>query len=248
MLVVLISPHWINLSIVSDIYSKKSILSLTFFKIVISIVYIIVKKFLKIILIGFDIYGRMILVVSDTTLITIGFQIMTSQELYNAIASIKGVTFASVVTLTDPDMNKTNNPFYGKVKKYSRASILIGNWSYENSVKKQATREGLDADDIEIQPRKWGNRIQGTSIVEHKGNFYLEAKIEKYIDVHYVDENGVTIDKELLKPFLRKHNDSGTQVDIEKKIQLRDIKFESIVEMKFNGTTIEPEVKKEVVI
>ena len=164
---------------------------------------------------------------------------MNNEKLYTAISGIKGVTFASIVTESIPDMRKTDNPFFGKVKKTSRFVAIIGNWSYENSVKNQFEREGLDVQDIEIKPRKWGSRIRGTSIVEHKGSYYLEAKIEKYLESHYFDDNGNTIDKQLLTPYLKTRSDeSSTQSDLEKKVILRDIKFESIKEITFNHETI----------
>lgn len=164
---------------------------------------------------------------------------MNMTQLYTKICGIKGVTFASIVTETVPDMRKTDNPYFGKVKKHTRLSAIIGNWSYENSVKNQFAREGLDTTEVEIKPRKWGERIKGTSIVEHKGSYYLEAKIEKYLESYYTDEQGNRIDKELILPYLKiRDSESSTQESLEKKVILRDLKFESIREITFNHETI----------
>ena len=53
-------------------------------------------------------------------------------------------------------MNKTNNPYFGKVRKQTKTSALI-NFDYESSVNRSLQKEGKDAD-FEAKGRTWGSR------------------------------------------------------------------------------------------
>ena len=50
-------------------------------------------------------------------------------------------TFATLVLETTPKMRKTNNPFYGRVKKVQVVNVRL-NTNYENAVNNQRQREG----------------------------------------------------------------------------------------------------------
>ena len=86
---------------------------------------------------------------------------------------------------------------------------------------------------MEVQERRWGQRIPKTTMVEHNGSFYLEAKIVNVKETAYFN-NGVEIDAEELKPFLYVRKQSKTQ-GVEKPVVLRDFKMSSIRELKLNG-------------
>jgi hypothetical protein len=157
-------------------------------------------------------------------------KIITRGELTAILAAVKGVTFSTIVTRTEPKLLKTNNPFTG-IKKVSRVNVTIG-FNYQNSVNNQRQREGSDTD-FESLPRKWGERIKGTPLVSHNGNMYLEAKVEKTLDHMYINTHGQNIPDDLIAPFLPKHGE--TRQELDKEVILRDYKIDSIIGIKING-------------
>lgn len=98
--------------------------------------------------------------------------------------TVNGCTFASFDALTEPDMNKTidgdrskPNPHFGKVRKVlnSQLGMLFSNKNesaYAAMVNRRKEQKGQAADFV-VQPRKWGQRIPNTSVVEHNGGYYL---------------------------------------------------------------------------
>lgn len=160
-------------------------------------------------------------------------------EFRNVIESIRGVSFASIQSVTRLDMRKTGNPFAGRVLKVSKFLAIVGNWSYKNSLINQANREEIETE-FEIKPRKWGHRLSDSGIVLHNGKLYLECKIEKSLSSRIVFDNGQYIpqsDIEIIRSFIPIRKESSTQDAIEKKIILRDYAFDSIRKIKLNGIT-----------
>jgi hypothetical protein len=157
-------------------------------------------------------------------------KILTRDELTAILSAVKGATFSTITTRTEPKLLKTNNPFIG-IRKVSRVNVTIG-FNYQNSVNNQREREGSEAD-FESLPRKWGQRIKGTPLVSHNGNMYLEAKVEKSLDHMYINAQGQNVPDDLIAPFLPKHGE--TRQDLEKEIILRDYKIDSIIAIKMNG-------------
>lgn len=164
---------------------------------------------------------------------------ITKNELAAKIIGMRGVSFARAKTVTEPDMNKTGNPFHGLVEKVSDVRGIVGNWNYARSVQNQLDRESIDVEFVPHE-RKWGNRIEGTGIVEHKGKMYVEMKVEgtgSEPEYRWKNSGILLTESELseLKKFLRKSAAPATQESIEKKIVLRDYKLDSIVEFNFQN-------------
>ncbi len=161
---------------------------------------------------------------------------MTRRQLIDALRKQKGATPVTVKTRTVPKMRKTGNPFWDKVVKVSRVNGFA-NWVYANSVNRQRGRENKVADFVP-EPRQWGTRIAHTPLVEHKGNFYLELKVEKSYEHEYlwIKNNEPLDDYELteLEKFLQKSSKSRTQ-QTDKEIILRDYRMDSIVGITMNG-------------
>ncbi len=159
---------------------------------------------------------------------------LSLQAMENLFLTFHGTSFAGLQTLTDARAKKTDNPFPEKiVLKESQLLVNVG-FHYSNSLVNQAKRENVSTE-FDVQPRKWGERIKGTSLVEHKGNYYLEAKVEKVFQTRYMDIDGNELDKQDVLPFLPKKRESATQDRLEKKIYLRDFKLASIRKFAFDG-------------
>jgi len=163
-------------------------------------------------------------------------QAMTEVQLAAMLTANKGASIVTIVTMTDPTMRKTGNPFVGNVKKVSRVNGMIG-WSYENAVNNQLAREDKTAEFV-AKPRKWGTRLNGTPLVEHKGNFYLEMKVERSLGYRYEDLQGNPLDDATMAqvkafmPIKAKPQTQGT----DKEIILRDYRLSSILSITYKGT------------
>lgn len=160
---------------------------------------------------------------------------ITTTQLEAKLAAVKGNTFANITTVTDARLRKTGNPF-GTVYKRSNLNVSLG-WHYKNAVQRQQAREGQPVD-FTPQPRKWGQRREGTPLVDHKGKVYAEAKPEKVFGTEYfhvVDGEEIPLTKEDVTPFLPQRKKPATQDSIEKEIFCRDYALASIKHIAMEG-------------
>lgn len=106
---------------------------------------------------------------------------MHRQDLDHLIASIRGATFASLDTVTEPTIRGGHsNPFVGRVAKHTLGGsvILFTNQrsnGYENMVRRRLEQEGIEPDSFVLGERPWGIRIPDTPYVTHNGKMYLEC-------------------------------------------------------------------------
>ena len=173
---------------------------------------------------------------TTTTTKTIQVPALTRQQLADKLKNLKGATFVTLVTRTVPKMRLAGNPFRDRVFKISRVNGTI-NFVYGNSVNRQREREGK-VSDFQPEPRKWGTRIAGTPLVEHKDNFYLEMKVEKALGHSFLWSNSNTMsadDEAHLVSYLFESYQPKTQ-QTDKAIILRDYALNSIVSITIDGT------------
>lgn len=165
-------------------------------------------------------------------------QVISQLDLLGILQDFAGYSFAGLQTLTDARAKKTDNPFKDKIiLKQSQLLVNVG-FHYSNSLVNQAKRENVSTD-FDVKPRKWGERIKGTSLVhyinrEGEENYYLEAKVEKVYSTRYTDVDGNELDKQDVLPFLPKKRESATQDRLEKKVYLRDFMLSSIQKFAFD--------------
>ena len=170
---------------------------------------------------------------------------VTLPEFRNRLESVVGAKMVSIVALTDVKLTGgKGNSLQGRVTKRSYVSGVI-NWSYENSVNRQRVREseGEAVDYFIPEPRAWGQRLHDTvknrmlPTVEHKGEFYLELKVERSIrHQYYLD--GKPVDASVIEPHLPKKSESSRQ-ELDKPVILRDYKLRSIENLTVDGTVFQ---------
>jgi hypothetical protein len=169
---------------------------------------------------------------------------LTESELVSIIQrTVKGTTVVSIDAVTEPKMNKTGNPYYGKVEKHCRMDGMIG-FDYENSVNNQAKREGL-APDREAKPRQWGVLTADRLFVVHNGAYYLQMKCQSASDPIYKNRTtGEEIPVISLDRFLPARSSSSTQEGLEKEIVVRDVKLCNVKKIRMFGVEYEivPEI------
>ena len=153
-------------------------------------------------------------------------------DLLQRLAEMQGNAISQIKMKTNARAKKTNNP-HGLIEKISNVLVEIG-FSYKNAVAEQAKKEGVEP--RPLQERRWGQRIAGTPLVEHKGKHYLERKVESVLSTPIFLADGVEIDKSEIEEFLPKRKESSTQDNLKEKIILRDVSLTSILEIVLGGT------------
>lgn len=170
------------------------------------------------------------------------------ETLLDMLLKVKGTTFASIKTRTLVRMSKkaiASCPF-GQIAKESTVSVTLG-FHYAKSVNRQRDREGLEADFV-AEPRAWGERISGTPIVKHNGEFYLECKVERSIGHQYYDETGNPLSDDDVDAYLPDRG--ASRQGVEREIVIRDYKLDSIRSITLNGTVyaVRSEVREAVAV
>jgi hypothetical protein len=162
-------------------------------------------------------------------------QLSTAQ---NAFAKLAGGTFVGMDTLTEVKLKGgKKNPMQGRVtKRMTGAQVMCfsnqNGSAYEAMVRRRLEQEGKDAGSFELSPRAWGERIQGTPFVEHKGNHYLEVIFLRAGAVEFLLDG---------KPIAREdvegldEGTAGEQGGLENKVVIRTFGLDGITALRANG-------------
>lgn len=164
-------------------------------------------------------------------------------------AGLTGARIFGVSLRTIPEMNKTNNPFFGKAEKLTDLTCIVGA-DYTSVMNRERDRLGI-VERFDPKPRQWGKHIGDTPLIEHNGSLYIEI-IGIRAKSRYVDLNGNAIDKDKIDPYLRKQkpreiviNPADDKADCEltsddvqsyiTNVVYRTPKIESVESIRFGG-------------
>ena len=163
-------------------------------------------------------------------------QTITRDELADLLRQVNHATFAGITAETDARLKKTGNPFALPVMKRQSHNLCLC-FEYERSVNRQRGREGTEQA-FEAQARKWGQRIEGTPLVEHKGKLYVTGKVEHTAsDVIYRDALGHPLDPEAIAPFKPASRSSAAHQGVDREVITRDWSLDSITRITLNHVT-----------
>jgi len=174
---------------------------------------------------------------------------LTKEQLAERLLHVSGAQIVTLEVETDARLRKTHptikvagkaarSPYADHVvTKRTVVNGVIG-FIYENSVNRQQCREG-GIGEFEAQPRKWGERIAGTPLVEHAGKLYLEVKVERVVGqpAYFVD--GVQVGKAVLEDYLPQSRSSAESQGVDREVVLRDYAMDSIRAVVMGGQRIE---------
>ena len=165
-------------------------------------------------------------------------KVITTTELVEMLKDYKGATFVNVVTATEPKMRKTNNPYFGSVRKLTTQTVMLGA-DYEKAVNKRLEKEGKDADFT--KEATYCTPIGSSNAIKQhpNGQIYLYCSFltNNKPKSRYVFE-GREIEKSLLEPFLSAKSVSVKQgLTEENEVIVRNFKIENVVEITLSGTT-----------
>ncbi len=165
---------------------------------------------------------------NKATATTPGTREITREGFIDLLSLRGGATPVTVLTVTEPRLKKTGNPFVGVTRETRRNGFVGG--SYESIANNKREREG-EARDFEAHPLPWG-RHYNRYFIEHKGSFYLKVfpvttGVES-VDI-WRDEAGNVLSVDDLKPFFPKKSENRGNVE------WRTVKVDNIYEITLDG-------------
>ena len=156
-------------------------------------------------------------------------------------SGVLGASFVGLDTLTIPTLKGgKGNPMQGEVAKFNEGSSVMvfqnkNSNGYENMVMKRLIAEGKNPESFELGKRTWGTRIEGTPLIEHKGEYYLEVIFLKSGEVSYYHE-GKEIHKNEVIGLEEK--EEGKQGGLDNKVIIRTFKVASLISVRINSKVI----------
>lgn len=169
---------------------------------------------------------------------------ISKNGLYDLLASIKGATIVSLVTLSDVRMRKTNNPLIGHSVQKQTYRVCQFGYSYENAVNNRLEKQG-DERTFVAESLAWGEWAVPNKIISHKGEFYgrfysMKGQSEHTTVIYFVD--GVVANKEqmaIIKEF-EQVSKSGSGRQSAEGLEENQVKpfnagFKTILTIKVNG-------------
>ena len=149
-------------------------------------------------------------------------------------ATICTIKTKTEVKLRSVDGEGNENNFSPSVTKISTVNGILCS-DYENAVNKQRGKEGLKKN-FSSKSRAWGTRIGDSSLIEHKGEFYLEIRVLSSSYLYETDEGVPLSDEEveLISKFLPPSR--PTRQGVENEIVVRTYNLSNIREVCYSGS------------
>lgn len=160
---------------------------------------------------------------------------ITLLELVELLNSVEKGTFINLMYEVSVRMNKTNNPYFGKVFKQTSGNFGLGN-SYTQRVKKDGTNEGHNMSNWTTEKNKVGQHISKVVLQNPKtGEMYLQLEVHPEIKPTstYIYEGNV-IDQTLFQDYRIKLGESKKQPHTDKTIFI-NLGLKNIKEISLNG-------------
>jgi len=156
-----------------------------------------------------------------------------------AVSGINGNTFVGLDTISIVKLTGgKKNPMQSSIEKCVAGSQVQVFQNKTKSAYGAMVQRRLNKEDkeikFELKPRTWGVRVEGTPIIEHKGEFYLEVIFIKSGNVSYL-YNSKPIKKDLIEGLPVKKE--GTQGGLEDKVIIRTYKIASLSRVTINKET-----------
>lgn len=153
----------------------------------------------------------------------------------------KGVFGITLVAHTEPKMNKTNNPYFGRVTKVTRLTNVAIGYSYENTINNRLERAGVENTDFKSEAPKGRHWVEGYENILLQSNkdseqYYIRTTMRKNTkaSVEYLVDNRPATEEEInaFKEFFPKSSTSTKQTEAglqdSEQVVVRDYKLESI--------------------
>lgn len=158
---------------------------------------------------------------------------MTYDEFLNLTRHIVGCTFASLDATTFP------RPRLKKVVVGERVILHVNKTTsgYQTAVRKRLEELGKDPLSFNVDDLPWGQRIEGSPIIQHKGRMYLQTVVlAPGMDAYFIGDKSMTYDE--VKDLLPRHNSPGQGLPIDKQVVVKCYALDSIDEIRLMGERV----------
>lgn len=169
-------------------------------------------------------------------------------DLRKIFAGIKGNAFVGIDTTTVVKLKGgKKNPMQGRVKKHMRGAVVMAFSSsagYANMVPRRLNAEGNPEGAVafKVQPRKWGVRVKGLPVVEHKGKDYGEFIFLRAGEVYYTLDGNPINKEDIIGLDENKREAYQGGLSDENKVIIRTFAADSIDAIRVNGKEYRREV------
>ena len=155
-------------------------------------------------------------------------------QLTNLLNDIEKNTKAKIITVTEPGMRKTGNPYAGEVTKKTTSNVIL-NFDYEKDVNRTRALEGKEFD-FEAKSRKWGEHLGNSPLITDNGKLYLNCRFKSVESTEYF-HNDQPISKSVIQEWLQEKKSGAAYqgLDEEHEVVVRTYKLVSLKEIEVNG-------------
>lgn len=171
---------------------------------------------------------------------------MTSEQFKQYLNEVKGCKFINVMALTDADMYLRNNPYRGRVQKFTITPMQF-NYDYETAVNNRLERDGKERT-FNASSLPWGAWVDGmvNKVITHKDALYMRTYCVRntrprtyyFVDGHLASVEEMVEIRKWMKPSSVSEKQSAEGLAEEFQVKPRDYKFVSLVAVTINGTRI----------
>ncbi len=168
-------------------------------------------------------------------------QRISKSDLLRILMSVNKSTFVNITMKTPVVMNKTGNPYFGRVEKVSSTNFLMGN-DYETRVQSNEEKEGLTPD-FESQKPSGKHHVSKCVLQSDKDENVYYVMVERFDEIKPVTEyvcEGNSIEKHLFESWLKQSTPSVKQ-EQERKVMVLTPKIENIIGITLEGVRYEIE-------
>lgn len=148
------------------------------------------------------------------------------------IEAIKGCTFASIDSLTEPKK--------GIHCRTTGASVIIFSMAegsgYENMVRKRLAELGKNADDFSVSDLPWGERVPGTPLIYHNDRYYLQT-----IELHPGNKTYFVGDREVDASILGKPRRTNQRLPPGREVFVNTYALDNITKIMLLGSEVQEE-------
>jgi hypothetical protein len=154
---------------------------------------------------------------------------------------------------TEPNFNKTGNPFWDKASKswnllkVQNLKATLGSKTYAERVTAALRKTDPNAAPYQPEARKFGHKVDGTCWVKYEKDsndvrWYLELSVIEQTDSVLLDNQLNPVSESLLEPFKPAQKEEGARqiehgVDKDNVVVYRTPKLENIVSIKYLNKT-----------
>ena len=163
---------------------------------------------------------------------------ITENELVEILRGVEFPTMTSIVSNTELDLYKRNNPYFG-VRKFSQKYKLLTGFDYDKSVDRRQKNEGVDQIDTDPNGHGvWFDIVSKGLVTDKKTHskyyFRYQYQDDSTIKSDYVF-NGDPIERVMFTQFEKEKKDNYQNQGLENPLKFQVCKIENIDTMSING-------------